>query len=57
MGCRTRRQDEVPCGVPRYFKAREGPEWARPYQLRMNARRSALITSAFVVIMPCGKPG
>ena len=23
----------------------------------MNARMSALITSAFVVIMPCGKPG
>ena len=26
-------------------------------QLRMNTRRSALITSAFVVIIPCGKPG
>jgi len=23
----------------------------------MNARMSALITAAFVVIMPCGKPG
>ena len=38
---------------------RKGGRVMRPprIQLRMNTRRSALIPSAFVVIMPCGKPG